>query len=741
MIYFNEKTLEFHLTNQAMSYVFRVMEQTGTLEHLYYGSTIPHYNDFSFLIEREIRPSNNQVWGNNLTSLEHVKQEYPVFGTTDFRYPALDVEYPEGDHISQFVYQSYRIFTGKKVTGALPGTFGEKDEVEVLEITLKDHYSDLLLVLTYHLYMDEPVLTRQAKLINQGQQAVSLHQLASLSVDFPKGNYEWLHLNGAWAREAHLTREAVHLGVQHVSSTRGHSSHMHNPFLALCQPDTTEKQGEAYGFSLIYSGNFLVQIERDNYDVVRVQLGINPFQFNWQLKAGETFESPEAVMVFSESGLNGMSQTFHRFFKKHLIRSPWKDKKRPVLINNWEATYFDFTEEKILEIVDEAQQLGIDLFVLDDGWFGHRNSDTGSLGNWTENRAKLPHGLKNLSEKIHEKGLLFGLWFEPEMISNDTELYDQHPEWVLGQPDKNISHGRNQFVLDFGNPAVVEHIFEQMTQILSKVEIDYIKLDMNRYISEAYSNMLAANQQGEVCHRYIIGVYDLYERIIKNYPEILIESCAGGGARFDAGMLYYSPQIWASDDTDAVERLSIQSGLSMLYPLSTMGSHVSAVPNHQVARVTSLEMRKHVAMFGTFGYELDPTKLTSKEKKAVKQDILDYKRYQELICSGDFYRLETTDENQVAWMVVSQDKNEALVGYYQILARPNPSYERIRLLGLAKEKEYSVSEGDKKTVRYGKDLETIGLILNENYIGREQEYWSRTMPGDFHSRVFHLTAR
>lgn len=741
MIFVDDNQKLFHLQNEHISYIFRVMEDTGVLEQLYFGERIPHQEDYRFLIEREIRPSNNLVEGSQLTSLEHIKQEVPSFGTTDFRYPAIEIEYESGDRISQFQYHSYRIINEKSVEGTLPGTFGDSNQVEQLEVKLKDRYSDLYLYLTYSLYLDEAVLTRQARLENTGVRPIFIHRLMSLNLDLPNEDYDWLHLNGAWAREAQLSRESIHIGLQQVSSTRGASSHMHNPFLALCQKTTTEYQGNVYGFNLIYSGNFLAQIERDNFDILRVQLGMNPFQFNWLLKSGQEFVCPEAVMVFSNQGFNQMSQTFHRFYMNHLIRSPWKNRKRPVLINNWEATYFDFTEEKLLEIVKVSKDLGVDLFVLDDGWFGNRNSDSGSLGNWKENLDKFPSGLEAFSEKVHQEGLLFGLWFEPEMVSKDTSIYKEHPEWVIGNPAKNISHGRNQYILDFGNLDVVEEIFQQMKKILSNVQIDYLKLDMNRYISEAFSQALPSNQQGEVLHRYILGVYSLYERLVREYPEILIESCAGGGARFDAGMLYYSPQIWASDDTDAVERLSIQSGLSMVYPISSMGSHVSAVPNHQVARITSLEMRKAVAFFGTFGYELDPTRLTQSEKDEIKTQIRDYKKYQELIYQGDFYRLETYDMNRVAWMVVSKDKKEALVAHYQILAEPNPNYKRLKLSGLDSHTRYHIKEKYIDQVRSGVDLENIGLILNQNYIGREQEYWSREMPGDFHSRIFYLKAQ
>lgn len=633
---------------------------------------------------------------------------------------------------------AYRIEKGKTVTGALPGTFGNEEDVETLIVCLKDDYADLELELHYAIYANYPIITRQQKIINKDTQTLSIKRFASFSLDLPNENYDWVHLDGAWARENHLSRSSIQKGIQNISSTRGHSSHVHNPFLAICSPEATENNGQVYGFSLIYSGSFLAQIESDNYNTLRIQMGINPFQFDWQLHPGQLFESPEAVLVVSQSGFNGMSQVFHDFYKEHLIRSSWKNKKRPVLLNSWEAMYFDFNQEKILEVAEEASKLGIELFVLDDGWFGKRNSDTGSLGNWTENKEKLPDGLAHLAKAIKEKGMLFGLWFEPEMVSDDTDLFKEHPDWVIGNPEKNISHGRNQFVLDFGNPEVVEAIYNQMAHLLSTVPIDYIKLDMNRYISESFSSHLPSKQQGEVNHRYILGVYSLYEKLNQAFPDVLIESCAGGGARFDPGMIYYSPQIWTSDDTDAVERLTIQWGTSMVYPLSTMSAHVSAVPNHQVARVTSLDMRKDVAMFGVFGYELNPLALTEEEKEAVKAQIKEYHTYQELIQNGIFYRLDLTDKNHVGWLVVNKERTEALVGYYTILAQPNPIYERLKLVGLNPDKAYHILGKDKDEVRYGRDLASIGIILGKNYIGRESEYWSREMPGDFNGKIYYL---
>lgn len=740
MILFNEDSKEFHLNNGKISYLFRVIEKTSQLEHLYFGKSIRHRDHFDYLIEREIRPSNNQIEGDHTSSLEHIRQEYPSYGTTDFRFPAHQITYPAGDKISDFRYDHHQIYQGKHQLQGLPATYvEEKEEAETLEIILKDTYSQLAIHLYYTIFTNRSVIARSAKYVNHGTETYTLDSAMSLSIDFPDKDFEMIHLNGAWARENHMERKPIITGTQSVASARGASSHAHNPFMALVRPETTEHTGEAYGFSLIYSGNFLAQVEVDTYQVTRAMIGINPFHFSWQLKPQENFQTPEAVLVYSEKGLNDMSQTFHDLYRTRLARGYWRDKERPILINNWEATYFDFNEEKILEIARTGADLGIELFVLDDGWFGERHDDTSSLGDWFANKDKLPTGIPGLSKKIHDLGLKFGLWFEPEMISKDTKLFKEHPDWAIHVPGKRNSHGRNQFVLDFSRKEVVEGIFTQMDEILSTSEIDYIKWDMNRYISEAFSQSLPPKQQGEVFHRYILGVYSLYERLLEKYPHILFESCAGGGARFDPGMLYYAPQAWASDNTDAVERLKIQYGTSLVYPLSSIGSHVSAVPNHQVGRLTSLETRANVAFFGTFGYELDVTKMSEEEKEQMKQHIVFFKKHRKLFQQGTFTRLRSPfTKNETAWMVVSNDKTEAIVGYYEVLAKPNRPYERLRLKGLAESVLYSINDG--KQGRYGDDLMEIGLLFGQNYIDRAAEYWAREHISDFNSRLFYLQA-
>lgn len=735
------KQPSFHLTNGNISYIFRVMEKTKVLEHLYFGSAIRPRADYDYLIEREVRPSNNLLLGEHTMSLEHIKQEYPVYGTTDFRYPAIEIEYPEGDHITHLSYIGFSKAKGKEISENQPMLRAKSSEADTLIIHLKDDYSDIYVDLYYTIFQDSDIISRRTVIVNKGLVTHKIKRALSMSLDFPQDNFDLIHLYGAWARETHMERRPLIKGIQNISSTRGASSHIHNPFFALAEPKSTESNGSVYGFSLIYSGNFLGQIEVDTYKVTRVTMGINPFQFSWELAAGFEFETPEVVMTYSNKGLNGMSQNFHNNFRKHLLNHASPFEKAPVLINSWEANYFDFDEEKLLEQARLAKKIGFDLFVLDDGWFGTRDSDNGSLGNWKTDLRKIPSGIEKLANKINSIGIRFGIWFEPEMISIDTPIYKEHPEWIIGNPEKNISHGRNQYVLDYSNPLVVDNIFNQMHEILTNSQIDYIKWDMNRYISEPFSNYLKENQQGEVFHRNILGVYNLLSRIRKAHPNIFIETCAGGGGRYDPAMLYYANQNWISDDSDAIERLKIQYGSSLVYPISTMGTHVSEVPNHQVGRVTSLKMRKDVALFGTFGYELDLMKLSEKDYNEIRDHIGQFHKYNELIYTGNFYRISSPFESDLtSWMVVSQDKKEAIVGIYQSKTSANPAYERVKLFGLDSKIKYCITEVDNKNypARYGDDLMSIGLLLNENFTGRSDEFWAKEKIGEYNSRLFYL---
>ncbi|WP_377520509.1 alpha-galactosidase [Priestia megaterium] len=739
-ILFNERTKEFHLQGRDVSYIFSVL-RNGQLGHLYYGKKLKHRSSFQHFLRVETRGASASVYEGELAfSLETIKQEYPSYGTTDFREPAYQLLQQNGSRITNFEYDNHKIYKGKKPLNGLPATYVEEEsEATSVEVELIDKLLNASLILTYTVYEDRNIITRHARFEHRGEEPVDILRIMSGSIDLPTSNYEMVQLSGAWIRERHVKTRMLQPGIQSISSARGTSSSQQNPFLILKNPAATEHSGEAYGFSLVYSGNFLGQVEVDHYDVSRITIGIHPFDFQWRLERGQTFQSPELVLAYSNSGLNGLSQEYHELYRKRLARGKWRDLERPVLINNWEATYFDFNEEKIVHIAKEAQKLGVELFVLDDGWFGKRNDDTTSLGDWFVDENKLPGGMKSLVQKVTDLGMDFGLWFEPEMISKQSNLYEKHPDWLIHVPNRPQSHGRNQYVLDFSREEVVNYIYEQMEAILSEAPISYIKWDMNRNITEIGSVGLPANRQFEVVHRYILGVYDLYERLTRKFPDILFESCASGGARFDPGMLYYAPQAWTSDNTDAIERLKIQYGTSFAYPISSMGAHVSAVPNHQVRRVTSLETRGDVAYFGAFGYELDVTLMTEDEKETVKQQIQYYKKHRSLIQNGIFYRLKSPfeqDGNVTSWMVVSSDQKQAIIGYYQVLSRPNPSYERIELKGLHPDYEYTVMETDQTA--YGDELMYAGIALTHEYPGVEA-YAEKS--GDFVSIIYTLQAQ
>ena len=751
-IIYHETSRNFHLYNEKISYIFTVL-RNGQLGQLYFGKKLRDREDFGHLLELHARPMSVCTYEGDLKfSMEHIKQEYPSYGTGDMRYPAYEIRQENGSSITAFTYKSHQIYAGKKSLEGLPATYAEQpEEAATLEVVLEDVVMQTELVLSYTIFEGLPAIARSARFRQLGDAKITLERAMSISVDLPDMNYEMLELTGAWGREREARLRKLERGIQAVYSMRGCSSHHYNPFLALKRPETTETTGEAIGFSLIYSGNFLAQAEADTYDVTRVTLGIHPDRFSWTLCQGESFQTPEAVMVYSEDGLNGMSQTYHELYRTRLARGFWRDRERPILINNWEATYFDFTEEKVLAIADTAKDLGIELFVLDDGWFGKRNDDRHSLGDWHPNPEKLPEGIVGLANKIESKGMKFGLWFEPEMINTKSELYEAHPDWMLCTPNRPASHGRNQFVLDFSRNDVVDGIYRQMEEVLSKAPISYIKWDMNRSMSEVYSGIADAEDQGKVFHKYILGVYRLYEMLTSRFPEILFESCASGGGRFDPGLLYYAPQCWTSDDTDAVERLKIQYGTSFVYPVSSMGSHVSAVPNHQILRSAPLSTRANVAYFGTFGYELDLSKLTEDEKEQVRKQTAFMKQYRRLIQFGTFYRLASPFEGNVtAWMVVSEDKKEALVGYYRVLQRVNASYQRLKLTGLGEDLEYQIAvDGDRakgqgaysyEKTACGDELMCAGLIVSDATCGENKEKFDGDN-GDYQSRIYVLKAK
>lgn len=742
-IYFENESRTFHLTNGKISYLIKILPN-NQLGQLYFGKAVQHRKDFDYLLELGYRSMSSCTFEGDLRfSLEQIKQEYPSHGTGDYRHPAVEILQENGSHITNFVYESHTISNGKPKLEGLPATYCESDdEAETLCIVLRDALTQVRIELLYTIFTQHPALARAARYVNDGNAAVRLDTAMSLCLDLPDCDYEWVQLSGAWGRERHIRTRHLEWGVQSIESMRGHSSHNHNPFVMLKRPTTDEQQGEAIGFSLVYSGNFLAQAEVDTWGVTRMTMGINPFHFDWELKPGAAFQTPEAVVVYTEDGVNAMSQTFHKLYQKRLARGYWRDRPRPILLNNWEATYFDFNEEKLLHIAETARDQGVELFVLDDGWFGQRRNDTAGLGDWFANTDLLPDGIGGLSEKIEAMGLKFGLWFEPEMVNRDSDLYRAHPDWVIHTPGRPMTHGRNQFVLDYGRKEVVDYIFGLMADILHNAKVSYIKWDMNRSITEAFSQTLPADRQGEMLHRYILGVYDLYERLTSTFPNVLFESCASGGARFDPGMLYYAPQAWTSDDSDAAERLKIQYGSSLCYPISSMGAHVSKCPNEQVFRNTPIETRANVACFGTFGYELDLNCLPPEELAMVREQIKFMKQYREVLQFGTFYRLVSPfDSNFTAWMSVSEDKKTAIVGWYKLLNEINGPYHRVRLCGLDADTKYRVDGAD---MFGGDELMNIGLITSDS-ASKTDNGASDTEPTqrkscDFDSHLYILTA-
>ncbi|MEK4157812.1 alpha-galactosidase [Paenibacillus odorifer] len=724
-IYYDDNRKVFHLQSEKSSYIIELIK--GVIPaHVYWGPKLAgrKFQHTLNLVERcSFSPTYLQEDKN--ISLDTLPSEFPSYGNGDFREPALEVHLVDGTTVTDFRYKSHTINKGKPALKGLPATYVEsEEEAETLKIILQDDKTGLIAALSYTVFNDQDVITRSVRIENLGKDNLVLKRVLSANVDFHDSDYDMLQLSGTWTRERHIHKRPLVPGIQRIDSKRGSSSHQQNPFMALLAKDATEDHGEVYGFSLVYSGSFLAQAEVDQYGISRVGIGIQPFNFQWLLEPGESFQAPEAVLVRSSEGLGGLSRTYHRLYRTRLCRGEFRDSKRPILINNWEATYFNFNADKIKEIAKAGKELGLELFVLDDGWFGKRDNDDSSLGDWVEDRRKLPEGLGKLGEDITAMGMEFGLWFEPEMVSPESDLYREHPDWCLHVPGHKSSLARQQLVLDLSRKDVCDYIVESVSSVLSSAPITYVKWDMNRNMTEIGSALLPAERQRETAHRYILGLYDVLERIVSRFPHILFESCSGGGGRFDPGMLYYMPQTWTSDDTDAVERLKIQYGTSMVYPASSMGAHVSAVPNHQVHRITPLETRGHVAMSGNFGYELDLTKLTEAEREDIRKQVSEYKELRMLIQYGDFYRLLSPFEgNETAWMFVSADKKEAFATYFQVLAGPNPPLRRLRLKGLDPAKSYK--------------LELNGGV----YRGDELMHFGLTLPqleGDFRSLLFVL---
>ena len=710
-IVWNKTSEQFHLYNDRLSYIIGVAPN-GELANLYFGKRIHDRADFSYVLFRMGMPNVVVDADTESYSMELNRQEYPSFGTTDFGVQAFEVEMANGSRISNFVYKSHRISHGKKEIKGLPATYADKTEAMTLEIILADALAGMELVLSYTIFDEYPVVARHAKFKNVGNSKVKLTRALSACLDLPDQNYEWMQFSGAWARERIPEIKKLSTGVTYIDSRRGASSANQNPFVILRRPGTDDFMGEAIGFSFVYSGNFIALADGSTHGRLRMVMGINPDRFSWPLDNGESFETPEVIIALTDSGLNDLSRTYHKLYNNHLVRGKWKNNPRPILNNNWEATYMDFTEESILKIASKAKDAGIELFVLDDGWFGERNDDFAGLGDWVENPKKLPQGMAGLSRKINKLGLKFGFWIEPEMVNPNSNLYRRHPDWVLSVPGRKSSLGRHQLVLDFSREEVVDYIYGMLHKVIKGAKIDYIKWDMNRALTEVFSVGAPAEKQGMIAHKYVLGVYRLYSKLIKAFPNILFESCSSGGNRFDAGMLYYAPQAWCSDNTDAIDRIRIQYGSSYGYPIVSIGSHVSAVPNQQTGRTTPLETRANVAYFGTFGYELDLNEISDEEFELVKKQVEFMKEHRALLQFGDFYRLRSPFENdQAAWMVVNEDKSKAIVGFYVLRSNVNSLPGFIKLAGLDPDKKYRM-EGN---VYYGDELMNMGITLSEFY--------------------------
>lgn len=683
-ITFDEKRKIFKLDTLDSTYAIGIRE--GYLIHLYYGKKIPDDNLLNLPFRgyfATISPKNVHV-DDYKFSLDVQPMEYSCNGSGDYRLAALSIKDSMGRTTTDIRYLDHKIYDGKPKLKGLPATYCNDDsEAQTLELITIDKFTGAKVTLYYTAFANYSVVTESVKVENTGKETFEIEKVASCCVNFPSMDYNMINLSGVWSRERRvITRHLAH-GIQSVASKRGSSSHNHNPFVALVDDKGGEDFGDAFGFNLVYSGNFSADIETDYLDCTRLVMGINPIDFTWVVEPGDEFQSPEVVMVYSDSGMGKMSRTFHDLYNNNLIRGEWKNKKRPLLINSWEGSGFDFDQETLVRYAKEAKKLGIELLVMDDGWFGHRDSDNSSLGDWFVNESKLKGGLTKLIERVNAEGVQFGIWYEPEMISEDSELYKAHPDWCVHVEGREQSPARQQYVIDMTRQDVRDCIFNQMYDVLSKNNIAYLKWDYNRAITEPASVMLDARHSKEFFHRFILGTYELMDRITSAFPHILFESCAGGGGRFDAGMLYYMPQAWASDNTDPIERLTIQFGTTMCYPASSMGAHVSACDR------TGIETKAAVAMAGTFGYELDPKEMSEEDKEKVKEQVKNYHRYYNVIHFGDLYRIiaPTDDEFKCAWEYVAKDKSEALLTVV-IKNRAPHDFLLIKMKGLDPEKMY-----------------------------------------------------
>lgn len=715
----------FTLNTKNTTYQMHINED-GFLFHSYYGAKIEN-SDLSYA-------SHKNGWMASFSanpkeknySHNHTSEELSCFGIGDFRLSALALVNHDGTIAAEPIYHSHKVVKGKYQIKGLPAFYG--DEGETLVITLKDKAYDIYFHMYYGVLEEYDLITRAIVIENKTDSEIKLNKALSMSLDLVSGTYDMVHFYGAHMRERQLERTRITHLTSTVSSVRGASSHMQNPFVIVCDKGANEEYGSAYGIGLVYSGNFVISAEKDQHETTRIVAGINPECFEYTVFPNDTFETPEVALVYSNEGFGKLSNNYHKAIRNNLCRGKYKYTRRPVLINNWEATYFDFNADKLVSMAKDASALGVELFVMDDGWFGHRDDDRTSLGDWFVNEKKLQGSLDNLVKRINSLGMQFGIWFEPECISEDSELFRTHPDYRFAIPNRDPQESRQQYVLDMSRKEVRDNIYDQMVKVLESANITYLKWDFNRHITDIYSAALPKERQGEIYHRYMLGVYELLERITQKFPDILFESCSGGGGRFDMGMLYYMPQVWTSDDTDAIDRLKIQYGTSFAYPVRTMGAHVSVCPNHGNARVTPLKTRGNVAYFGTYGLELDITKMTSEEKQEIKRQIAEFKKHYDLIQFGDYYRLLspfTPEESRYcAWETVKTDGSEALVCTVAYESKCTVPPELLKVKGLIPNKMYRINDSEEKYL--GSALMNIGFWLDYDY-------------ESYPSRLYHIT--
>ncbi len=723
-----EKDRVFVIDTENSSYVMGIVDQEGFLGHLYYGDRID-IKDAPYLlktIEPQYTPTTNMR--DRSSFLDRFPFEYSTNNVGDFRKSSIEITDSNGHTALSLCYDSHTIFKGKKPLSGLPATFGTDKDSMTLEVTLVDKVVGIRAVLSYSVFEGLDVVVRSLRLDNCSEDTVFIDKVMSMTMDMDQDGYKLLTLHGSWARERMMDFREIGYGDTSIESFRGESSHQFQPFMALVQNEDSQDTGKVFGFSFVYSGNFEAGVCKSQFGSIRTYMGIGSKNFRWRLKGGESFQAPEVVMSYSGSGLGKMTRTLHDLYRGHLIRSRYRDMERPILINNWEATYFDFDSDKLLAIARQAKESGIEMLVMDDGWFGERNDDNSSLGDWFVNENKLKGGLKKLVDNVNALGMKFGIWMEPEMISPKSKLFDEHPDWAIQIQGRVPCRGRNQLVLDLTRKEVRDYIYDRIKDILNSANIEYVKWDMNRQLSDLGSLGLDKDTQGELSHMYMLAVYELQERLITDFPNLLLENCSGGGARFDAGMLYYSSQIWCSDDTDAIERLKIQEGTSLIFPLSTMGAHVSDCPNHTVGRTTPFKTRGDVALAGTFGYELDVTRIPEEDRKDIPRQVGLYHKYNHLVRGGDYYRMASYQRNHEfdAYMVVSKDKKEALITYVQVVASPNGMRKMLKVPGLDANTLYSIEESDE--ILLGSTLEKVGLVIEPK-------------GGDYRSMLIHLLAK